>query len=385
MKPLVVVDENIRWLEHFLGDHVDIHALAGRSMQPDDLAGASALLVRSVTSVNETLLAGTGVKFVGSATSGIDHVDTAFLERAGIAFAYAPGSNGNSVVEYVLSAIAAVDDRLENLLGGGRVGIVGYGVIGRMLGERLSSLGISWCAFDPWLQRSLIAHPGTLEEVLDCEVVSLHAELTRRQPWPSFHLLAEPELMALRTDALLINASRGAVIDNRALLGLLESKRLSCDVVLDVWEGEPNISADLLRRVRYGSPHVAGYSLDGKILATRMLCDELAQNLRLMPPASGAPVEPPGEISLDTRCSDADFLRQLLHARYDIAVDDLALRERTLDHSAERAAAAFDRLRRDYRPRRELPGTVVSGEGISERRLGWLEALGCRPLRETSS
>jgi erythronate-4-phosphate dehydrogenase len=281
------------------GDVAEIRYAAGRSIDAAVLKNADALLVRSVTRVDESSLGASHVRFVGSATSGTDHVDLDYLGSRGIAFAYAPGSNANSVVEYVLAVISAVDDKLEALLAGGRVGLIGYGVIGKMLASRFASLGIDHCVYDPWLDQSTIDHPAELEEVLGCDVVTLHAELTSREPWPSFHLLGEPELLRLKSDALMINTSRGPVVDNGALLGLLRDDALGARIVLDVWEGEPQISAELLRRVHYGSPHVAGYSLDGKILATRMLCDRLAEILELQLPAAASPVSPPAPITVD--------------------------------------------------------------------------------------
>ena len=379
MKPLVVVDENIPWVEHFLGDVAEIRYAAGRSIDAAVLKNADALLVRSVTRVDESSLGASHVRFVGSATSGTDHVDLDYLGSRGIAFAYAPGSNANSVVEYVLAVISAVDDKLEALLAGGRAGLIGYGVIGKMLASRFASLGIDHCVYDPWLDQSTIDHPAELEEVLGCDVVTLHAELTSREPWPSFHLLGEPELRRLKSDALMINTSRGPVVDNGALLGLLRDDALGARIVLDVWEGEPQISAELLRRVHYGSPHVAGYSLDGKILATRMLCDRLAEILELQLPAAASPVSPPAPITVDCPENEAQLLRQLLAERYRIGVDDAALRACTLDQPPGNAADAFDRLRREYRQRRELPGTRVSGVCLSERQVQMLLALGCVP------
>ncbi len=375
MKPLVVVDENIPGVHELLGDIATIRTVAGREIDAGALAGAEALLVRSVTRVNAALVSVSRLRFVGSATSGTDHIDLECLRDSGIPFAHAPGSNANSVVEYVLAAIAAVPGKLEQLLAGGRVGIVGFGIIGKMMATRLQGLGIECCAYDPWLDPSAIDNPADLAEVLSSDVVTVHAELTRRQPWPSHHLIGASELSRLEPDALLINASRGAVVDNPALLHSLKKGEPHAGIVLDVWEGEPKIDRDLLRRVVLGTPHIAGYSYDGKLLATRMLCEKLAQtlgrDLPTTPPLYAAP------LPLASTYDDAQLIRQALESVYDIRADDQALRSATLDSSPTDAAAAFDRLRKEYPRRRELFGTTVTGEGFSKGQLGLLGALGC--------
>lgn len=214
----VVADENIPALETVLGAVASVTRLPGRSISREQLQQADALLVRSVTQVNADLLEGTSVGFVGTATSGFDHVDRDWLNTAQIDFAHAPGSNANSVVEYVLAAIGHVDDYLERLMTGGTVGIVGYGQIGKTLARRLSALGISYRISDPWLPANSGDNRAELDEVLACDVICLHPELTRRQPWPSYHLLGRHALNTIGQGQLLINASRGPVIDNKALL-----------------------------------------------------------------------------------------------------------------------------------------------------------------------
>ncbi|HEY6132122.1 MAG TPA: 4-phosphoerythronate dehydrogenase, partial [Halioglobus sp.] len=268
----ILVDENIPAAEHFLGAVGQVRYVNGRMIERSQLQSVDVLLVRSVTRVDEALLSGSPVKFVGTATSGIDHIDRDYLQRRGIAFAHAPGANANSVVEYVLAAIATVGDKLEQLLAGGVAGIVGYGNIGKAVAARLAALNIRYLVYDPWLDQDAVPCAAELNQILDCDLVSLHPELTAAQPWPSHHLLGASELRRLRPDTLLINASRGQVIDNSALLARLEAGRGPL-TVLDVWAGEPNISWDLLQRVTLGTAHIAGYSLDGKLRATRMLSD----------------------------------------------------------------------------------------------------------------
>src|SRR5690606_17938748 len=280
--------------------------------------------VRSVTPVNAALLSGSRVCFVGTATIGTDHLDVEFLQRAGIGYANAPGSNAQSVVDYVLSALAAQEGLLACLLGGkARVGVVGLGNVGGRLLRRLHALGIDAVGFDPYVDAPDLPQ-NTLEVVLGCDVVCLHTPLTREGAHPTWHLLDENRMRSLRSGAVLLNAGRGAVIDNQGLLHMLEAGP-DLRVILDVWEPEPAISLDLLERVALGTPHIAGYSFDGKLAGTRMLlqasCEYLAQPL---PAYSSSDDSTP--ITVPAGGDAVTALEAALLAVYDPRRDDAALR-----------------------------------------------------------
>ena len=373
----ILADENIPAVEHFFPADAHVQRLGGRAIGRAQLQNIDILLVRSVTRVDASLLSGTAVKFIGTATSGLDHIDQAYLSQRGIGFAYAPGSNANSVVEYVLAAVASISDTLEKLLAGGIVGIVGYGHIGKAVAARFEALGIRYRVFDPWLQQSMINQAATLEQVLNCDVVTLHPELTTDAPWPSHHLLGSAELERLRPDSVLINASRGPVIDNAALLAQLTSEP-KFSTVVDVWEGEPDISAALLERVTVGSAHVAGYSLDGKLLATRMLSDALKTWQHNALPATDSPVAAASALLLPAGLSRAGQIRYLLQSRYDISMDDALLRQSmATEQVVTTPAERFDQLRKSYRERRELAGSVVALAVPTAAQSDTLRALGC--------
>ncbi len=361
----IVADENIPGLEQRLPTGATLARVPGRELDAASLAVADALLVRSVTQVNEALLANTPVRFVGSATSGIDHIDRDYLASAGIAFAYAPGANANAVVEYVLTAIAAVDDYLARLLDGGRVGIVGYGHIGHALARRLRLLGVACAVYDPWLPEEGRRDAASLDDVLSCDVVTCHAELTTREPFPSLHLFDADVLSALGRQQLLVNASRGPVIDNKALLARLGAANAPA-VVLDVWEGEPAIDAALLEVVVFGTPHIAGYSLEGKLRGSAMLLEALSACFESdTAQSSGA----------DQRVLEATSaeLSAVLAANYAIERDDAELRAAVCEANP---ASEFDRLRRDYRERSELLGATVRVPSASPEQRDLLAALG---------
>ena len=379
MKALnIVADENMEGAAQLLGDLGTVRLLNGREIQAADLRDADVLLVRSVTRVDESLLASSPVQFVGTATSGFDHVDQKYLVSRDIGFAHAPGSNANSVVEYVLGAVASVGNKLEQLFDGATVGIIGYGNIGKLLASRLAALNLAYRVYDPWLDQSLISNPASLQQVLCCDVVTVHAELTRKTPWPSFHLLGEPELASLSDNCLLINASRGAVVDNTALEKRLRDRH-GLTVVLDVWEGEPTVPQSLLRKVYRGSAHIAGYSLDGKLLATQMLRDSLLCHLDRPPTVGGGnELLETSVISLSEAVTGAGLLRAMLLHNYDIAVDDYLLRDAVEGQADSMAAVNFDRLRKEYRGRREVYGSVLESSLMDPTDIKIIEAMACK-------
>lgn len=369
MSLTILADENIPAVEYYFPQGCSVRRMHGREISARQLQDVDVLLVRSITRVNQELLEGSRVSFVGTATSGVDHIDRDHLSSRGIAFAYAPGSNANSVVEYVLSAIATVGEHLEILLDGGTLGLVGHGFVGGALAARLHALGIACSVYDPWLNQATLVNAAALSQVLSCEVVSLHCELTQAQPFSSHHLLGAGELVQIPRDSLLINASRGAVIDNAALLSHLKRGQGPA-TVLDVWEGEPGISRELLQQVSLGTAHIAGYSLDGKILATRMLSEALSRHAGLPPPPAASPIPEAPFLNLPDANSSAGFVRAMLASRYDIRQDDQLLRE-TLTKAKP---GGFDMLRKNYRERRELAGSVVFAAAPNVDLVG---AMGC--------
>lgn len=342
----ILADRNIVGADTLFGQLGEVLTFSGREI--DSLAGVDVLLVRSVTRVDDSLLDGADLQFVGTATSGYDHVDCEALRRRDIPFAHAPGSNADSVVDYVLSALANSDDQLEKLLAGAALGIVGYGNIGRRLHQRLQAIGIRCLAYDPWLSGEEYTALTDLETLLGCPVVSVHAALTDARPWPSRHMLSAAALADLPESGLLINAGRGELIARAELLTLADN-RPDLQLVLDVWEGEPRVDADLLSRARFGTAHIAGYSLDGKLRATEMLFRETCRALGHLPAAVGASPGRENCAAVDVEVPDLDpaaVLRWLLLQVYDIREDDRLLRDSLPD--------SFDVLRKGYRRRREL-------------------------------
>jgi len=368
---LIVADENIPLLDSFFGDFGEIRRVQGRAMGPEDVRDADILLVRSVTRVGRELLEGSRVRFVGTATIGTDHVDQDWLQQQGISFSAAPGCNANSVAEYILSVLSIHAERLGlDDWAGLSVGIVGVGNVGGELARKLTRLGFEVVLCDPPRAEAEgeSAPPFvSLEEVMKCDVVTLHTPLTRGQHHPTYHMVGDAELDALTSRQLLINSGRGEVIDNSALLRRLEKKDAPV-VALDVWEGEPAINAELVSRVWLATPHIAGYSLEGKVQGTEMIYQALCRFLGLpVRKQAGQFLPEPAlnKVSFTSAAGERSAIRIALRACYDPRRDDGRLRAAMRMPEHERAQA-FDRLRKDYPVRRECSSLKVQLKGTSK-------------------
>jgi erythronate-4-phosphate dehydrogenase len=376
----IIADENIPCVAKAFASLGEVTLLPGRGMTPAQVRDADILLVRSVTRVDERLLGESKVQFVGSATIGFDHVDRAYLGRRGIGFSTAPGSNATSAAEYVVSSLLALNLQQGFEPAGRTVGIIGCGNVGSRVRHKLAALGMNCLVNDPPLQAQG-AHDTfvDLDAVLQADVVTLHVPYTREGPYPTHHLADATFLERLRPGAVLINTARGAVVDNAALDTLLEA-RPDLSVVLDVWEGEPDISMSLLEKVQLGTPHIAGYSLDGKLRGTEMIYRAACTHFG-RPVLWRAADDLPAGLSLDLReLRDEPLLAKLqsaVFACYDIRQDDAILRQQLALPAAERPAR-FDRLRKEYPVRREFAqaGVMTGDPGGAAARA--LETLGFR-------
>ncbi|MDT8428603.1 MAG: 4-phosphoerythronate dehydrogenase [Pseudomonadales bacterium] len=270
----IVADEGIVAVDSYFSAFGELITLPGRQISAADVRDADALLVRSITRVDRALLEHSRVRFVATATSGTDHLDMEWLRQAGIAVHDAAGCNANAVLEYVLTALASLKHMALFDKAKPTVGIVGAGQVGGRLAQLCRQIGFPCVVTDPFLtreqQESLQAmgvELSDLQTVLTADIVSLHTPLTRTVPHPTWHLLNHETLDMLQDDAVLINASRGEVVDTRALIEFLKKKR-SIRTVFDVWENEPRVDPDLCARVDIATPHIAGYSIQAKLAAS---------------------------------------------------------------------------------------------------------------------
>ncbi|MBF7730809.1 4-phosphoerythronate dehydrogenase PdxB [Pseudomonas sp. N040] len=371
---LIVADENIPLLDEFFAAFGEIRRYPGRAIDAAAVREADVLLVRSVTRVDRQLLAGSNVRFVGTCTIGTDHLDLGFFAAAGIAWASAPGCNARGVVDYVLGSVLALAEAQGVDPACRRYGIVGAGQVGSRLVAVLRGLGWSVQVCDPPRQAAEGGDFVSLERILaDCDVISLHTPLTRE----TRHLVGACELSRMRPGSWLINASRGAVLDNPALRQALQDGA-ELQVVLDVWEGEPLVDAALAQLCRIATPHIAGYSLDGKLRGTAQIYQAFCAWQQTPPTVDLQgllPRQPLAEITLDATAAVAWALPLVCRAVYDPRRDDADFR-RSLAGGEQARRAAFDQLRKAYPLRREIDGLRVRLQGGNPALAQMLEALG---------
>ena len=324
----------------------------GRQINADDLVDVDVLIIRSITKVNEDLLSKANkLKFVGTATAGMDHIDTALLDKKGIAYSNAQGSNCESVGDYILSVLLVLAEKYNLSFEGKSIGIVGCGFVGSQVYNKAKALGLTIVKNDPpRFKTGDKTCNATLDEALACDIVTLHVPLIKDGEYKTLHLIDEQKLLKLKPNAIFINASRGNVVDNEALSVFLE-KRPDVKVWLDVFEGEPQINCKkLLSQVDGATAHIAGYSYESKRRANVMLAFTLAKVLKLEEPK--AYVMPKPEIESTTLGKvenlDLDLIRRLVFSVYDVRRDSLMFKNCFKD------AKSFDAMRSNYRERREL-------------------------------
>jgi erythronate-4-phosphate dehydrogenase len=355
----IAADENIPLVDSFFSEFGEIRRFNGRSLTADQLADTDILLVRSVTAVDEALLKGTPVKFVGTATIGTDHIDLDYLQRANVGFASAPGCNAQAVVDYVLSSLSVLIDVRGVSFADLSVGIVGVGNVGLCLRRRLEEMGVDVVATDPFKDPAVVGPLTSLEEVLKADVVSLHTPLVNDGEFPTRHLMGAEQLLQMKQNACLINSSRGAVVNNAELLAHLRSHN-DFEAILDVWEKEPHLDLALMHRCMLATPHIAGYSLDGKMRGTEMIYQAVCEYFGLpMRRKLGQFLPEPGirRVNFSDQVPLNQALRTAIRAAYEVRVDDGKMRSAM--SRAEDVKQTFDQLRRDYPLRRDIPTMKV--------------------------
>ena len=379
---LIVADENIPLLDAFFQGFGEIRRVPGRSIDRATVEQADVLLVRSVTNVNRALLEGSKVRFVGTCTIGTDHLDLDYFNRAGIQWSSAPGCNARGVVDYVLGSLQTLAEIEGADLNQRTYGVVGAGEVGGRLVKVLKGLGWNVLVCDPPRQ---IAEDGdyvSLEQIIEqCDVISLHTPLTKSGNGSTWHLLDRERLNRLKPGAWLINASRGPVVDNAALRDVL-LEREDLQAVLDVWEGEPEVDVDLADLCVLATPHIAGYSLDGKQRGTAQIYQAFCAHLGQAPAIELSDLLPPpwlAEVHLNASTDPAWALATLCRSVYDPRRDDADFR-RSLVGTVDEQRKAFDLLRKHYPERREIDGLKVRIHGQSVRLSGIVEALGAELL-----
>jgi erythronate-4-phosphate dehydrogenase len=349
----IIVDENISYAKEAFSHFGNVSIIHGREINNNLIKKTDVLIVRSITKVDKNLLNGTPVKFVGSATIGTDHIDLKYLETNNIYFSDAKGCNADAVTEYVFASIIKLLSETNLSIKGRTIGIVGIGNIGSRIARISEAMGMKVFKNDPPLQRKYgINDFVSLNKIFSCDIITLHVPLNKNGIDKTIHLLARENLNNINSGAILINASRGAVVDNTALIEAIDNKSLR--VVLDVWENEPDIDIALLSRVKIGTPHIAGYSLEGKVNGTVIIYNALCKFTGKQPvwkpclPLVESPV-----IKLKQFSNIGEELNNIIGRIYDIKKDNDKMKK-LISIPKEQVPNCFDMLRKEYPLRREF-------------------------------
>jgi erythronate-4-phosphate dehydrogenase len=378
----IVVDRNIPLAHSAFRAFGDVKLLETNAFSAATVKDADVLVIRSETKVGPGLLEGSRVRFVGTATIGTDHIDTAYLSSRGIGFANAPGCNANAVKEYVLASLLVFSARHGFTLRGRTLGVVGVGHIGSKVVKMARALGMSVLSNDPPLARGPEGEAFVpLDDLMQADIVTLHVPLTRTGADRTYRLFDRKRLAAMKPGSILINTSRGAVVEGDALKDALRKGHLR-GAALDVWEGEPEIDGELLGLASLGTPHIAGYSMDGKVNAVVMIRQALSRVLSEAP--EWDPEIPPPNVRRISLAGEDDPDRALglaVRQCYDIEFDDRQMRI-LLGESPEARSGYFMKLRTAYRIRREFSAVEVeiTSELQGVRRA--LESAGFPNIRE---
>lgn len=367
----IFADENMPLVQQFFSELGDVSLFDGRHATAEQLKEADILLVRSVTRVDAALLAAnTRLKFVGTATIGMDHIDQSYLQQRQIPFCNAPGCNARSVVEYVLSCLFYLADKYQWQLSQKTIGIVGAGNIGARLAQLLQVLQIPVLLCDPLRaqQEADFPHVDFAQLCQQVDVLSFHVPLVKQGEFSTRHLLNSAALSTLKADCAIINASRGGVIDNQVLLSAAQDGRQR-PLILDVWENEPDILLSLLPYTDIATAHIAGHSIEGKARGTEMLYQAVCQLLKQ--PAELQlqqllPVPAVEKLQINTNFGLPD-VQNVARMLYDVRRDDAIFRHYL-------GSKGFDWLRKTYPPRREFSSLQISGPVIPD----WIAQLGFR-------
>jgi len=371
VRVLIIADDKIPFLKGVLEPLAEVRYLPGAQITAAAVREADALLVRTRTRCDAALLAGSRVRFVATATIGHDHIDTAWCEVNGIAWTNAPGCNSSSVQQYLASALLNLAAANGTVLAGKTIGVVGVGHVGTKVARLAEILGMRVLRNDPPRARA-DGDTGfvSLEQVVaEAEIITFHVPLIKSGPDRTVRLADAGLLAKMKPGAWLINSSRGPVVEPLALKAALRAGRLGA-AVLDVWDPEPEIDRELLAMVRLGTPHIAGYSTDGKANGTAMAVRSLSRHFGLgldqWFPTHISPPENP-TIRVPAGYSGQAALREAVNATYDIRNDDARLRSHP---------EAFEQLRGNYPLRREFPAFTCNVAGLRPDTARQLAALG---------
>ncbi|HEY5471361.1 MAG TPA: 4-phosphoerythronate dehydrogenase PdxB [Bacteroidales bacterium] len=368
----IIADNKIPFLRGALEPYAEMVYLPGKEINGDILKDADALLIRTRTKCTENNLKGTKVSFIGTATIGFDHIDTQYCEKNNVKWTNAPGCNSSSVQQYIAAALLKMSSEFRFNLKDKTIGIIGVGNVGSKVEKFARTLGMNVLLNDPpRARREDESNFHSLSTILhQSDIVTTHVPLNTVGEDCTYQLLNDKNFKKMNKDAWFINSSRGEIIKSSALKQVLISGKLS-GAVLDVWENEPDIDLELMGKAFIATPHIAGYSTDGKANGTAMvvnsLCEHFNLSLKNWYPAN-VPPPPSPEISIEGKDkSDEEIIREAVFHTYNIDSDDIKLRFSPSD---------FEKQRGDYPLRREFTSYRIILKGGSEGVRRMLKDLG---------
>jgi erythronate-4-phosphate dehydrogenase len=368
----IVVDNKIPYIKGALEPFAEVVYLPGSKTTKEVVKDADAIVTRTRTICNSSLLAGSKVKYIATATIGFDHIDTDYCDRAGIKWTNAPGCNAESVNQYIASALFSWSMRKRKDLAGLTIGIVGVGNVGSKVAKTCEIIGMKVLLNDPPRERmegsDKFVSLQTIQK--EADIITFHVPLNMSGPDSTFHMANETFLQNLDKKPLIINSCRGEVVDTESIYNAIEANDVA-GFIVDCWEDEPEINLDLLNQTEYGTPHIAGYSKDGKANGTKMSVQAISRFFELgindwQP--SGVDLPENTTIKIDgNQRREYSILAEAILSTYDIETDNEALKD---------TPHLFEKLRGDYPVRREFDTYTIEAKNIEEVTLDKLKALG---------
>ena len=368
----IIIDDKIPYIKGALEPFADVVYLPGKETTAEVVRDADALLTRTRTICDEKLLTGSSVKFIASATIGFDHIDTEYCKKAGIEWVNAPGCNAESVNQYIASALFSYSLKKGIALEGKTIGIVGVGHVGLRVARFCETIGMTVLLNDPPRERSEGKEKFvTLENIRsNADIITFHVPLNYNGPDKTFHMADRSFLEGLKKRPLLINSCRGEVFDSEAILYARKAGIIS-GLILDCWENEPEIDPDLLNLCDYGTPHIAGYSRDGKANGTRMSVQAVSRFFNLgIDDWEPSGVEFPENTLIEIegiQRNEQAIIAEAILSTYKIDADDESLRK---------SLHLFEKLRGEYPVRREFDCYTLKADNVKEKTLEKLRKIG---------
>lgn len=343
----LIADKNIPFLKGVLEPFFDVEYYSGSDITAEIVRNADALIIRTRTVCDSNLLAGSKVKFIGSATIGFDHIDTNYCASNNITWVNAPGCNSAGVQQWVAAALIHWAELNSMSLFGLTIGVVGVGNVGRKVAELAKVLGMKVLCCDPPRKRiEDLTDYVDFETVLrESDIITFHVPLNYEGVDKTFHMLNPHSIALCKPNVYIINSSRGEVVNTEGLIAFLESNP-NAQAALDVWENEPNLSVELLRKTIIATPHIAGYSLEGKVMGTKMVVDSLSQFFNL---GIGPWLPNPNPLIEKVRVEQSLNIAATIKSTYNIMSDDL-----------RKTSESFENLRNSYNYRRDFSGHIVA-------------------------